>query len=149
MKNNKNNRPKTQTEPWKSERKWNDPRWQAVDRVNAPQWTLSGHSTSLQWLAAQLHQRRRLVKCWFQQNDEIFNQCFCQNNKDKLHPQGITLSKYRKFIFMDALCSLKEWYNSCASQRWENVNRNAMVTWILQQDMNKCFCSGLHKHSRI
>lgn len=39
--------------------------------------SLSVHSTSVQWLAAQLHQRRRRIwpppgQRWFQQNDEIF-----------------------------------------------------------------------------
>ncbi len=147
MKNDQFNRPliskfpKTQTEPLKIRKNVKWPSWQAVDRVNAQRWRPVGSVGTQHSIWPPPGQ------CWFQQNDEILDQCFCQNNKDTLHPQGITLSKYRKFIFMGALCSLKEWYNSCASQRqrWENVNYNS----ILQQDMNTCFCSGLHKHSRI
>lgn len=88
---------------------------------------------------------RRLVSVNSSRMMKYSSNVFCQNNKGVLHPQGINLSKYRKLIFMDALCSLKEWYNSCISQAkiWEDVNYNSRVKWILQKHMNKFGCSGL------
>lgn len=137
---------KRATEPWKSERKWNAPRWRAADPVVDLCRYTAHLFNDLQpnCIKDDAGFDRRLVSVDSSRMMKYSSNVFCQNNKDKLHPQGINLSKYRKLIFMDALCSLKE----CTSQTeiWEKVNYNSMVKWILQQHMNKFCCSGLHTH---
>ncbi len=103
--------------------KW--PSWQAVDRVNAQRWRPVGSVGTQHSIWPPPGQ------CWFQQNDEILDQCFCQNNKDTLHPRGLPYQSIgSSYSWM--LCVL--WKNDTTAALHKDKDER---TWIIIQYYSK------------